>query len=589
MKPVTLPQPASRLSAFTGWVRSRQLSLQADALAASVYAALILIMWGAYNIFSGFPYETGLIYSSEVHPGLLGFYYLGDRLRLYESNFYHLGYLLGEMLHIGGSYVPYQVVYAGLWWARGFLVFLLIRRFLPGRVMLAYVAGALVLVHASDGALQWVGQMNQVGVIFWTLAAFLALTMALETRWQFSILWIVLAALLEHRALWSYESEILLILLFPLLLILHPRRRGGKLAALAALWYVVPAIYIRLTIVRYLSTQNSYQQSVARKVWTPVSIASDWWFNIASSLEFWKWSRGSWKGSIVSAELLSLLVAILFLTGGMVLMRLANDAKGKTPELEFRPLSYLLSGGLALLVLSFPVYLILESARGLWRTQMLSGIGAGTVLAGLAGFAAMAVWRPAWRTTALLFLASIMTFEGSLAAIQRGAYHRFIWERHRTAIREVLEVAPDVQSGTVVVLTGVPKPDDDPFGDDLWFDFALRLIYPNRYVSGIYFYSNGAPAPGNNIAMRGGEWIWNGNGMAPLVQKASVAQSIVVCYAPSGEGRVEKAFPEAICAPDCSAAGQYDPEKMITGPISQRTLRRYNLEPGFARNPNRPD
>lgn len=569
--------------ALAAWIRANKLPLQAAALTASVYAAMVLIMWGAYNVFSGFPYETGLIYNSETHPGLLGFYYTADRLRLYESNFYHLGYVLGELLGVGGSYVPYQVVYASLWWARGFLVYLLIRSFMPARVMLAYVAGALVLVHASDGALQWVGQMNQVGFIFWTLAAFLAVTMALETPWKFSIPWIILAGLLEHRSLWSYESQIFLILVFPLVLILHPRRRWGKLAAIAALWYIVPAIYVRLTIERYASTHNTYQESVARKSWTAASIASDWWFNISSSLEFWKWVRGPWRGSVVSAELLSLLLAVAFLAGGVVLVRLRGAAQGT--ELDFRRLSWFLIVGAAVLALSFPVYLILDSARGLWRTQMLSGMGAGVVLAGLAGFAAMAVWRPAWRTTAFLLLGSAVAFEGSLAAIQRGATHRFIWERHRMAIREVLQVAPSVHSGTLLILTGI-NPEEDPFGDDLWFDFALRLIYPNMLVSGEYFYSSGAPAPGNNFAMQDGEWVWNGNGIAPLVKKAPIAQTIVVRYDPSGKGQLETAYPRPLCTPHCSSAGEYRPENMITGPVALRTLRRYNLKPDFANAPN---
>jgi len=549
---------------------------------------MVLIMWGSYNILSGFPYETGLIYSSENHPGLLGFYYLGDRLRLYESNFYHLGYVLGEILHAGGSYVPYQVVYAALWWARGFLVFILIRRFLPNRLILPYAAGALVLVHASDGALQWVGQMNQVGYMFWTLAAFLALTLALEARWQFSIAWMILAGLLEHRALWSYESEILLILLFPLILILHPRRRWSKLAVLAAAWCVVPGIYIRLSIERYASSHDSYQQSVARQTWMPGSIASDWWFNISHSLEFWKWVRGDWKGSIISAELLSVLLAAIFIAGGVIMAHVWKASKLEIGEFDWRHSSWILAAGLALLVFSFPVYLILDNARSLWRTQMLSGIGAGVVLAGLAGLGTLAVRPIIWRRTLFLLLASVVAFEGSLAAIQRGAFHRFIWERHRDAIREVLQVAPSVSSGTVVVLTNIANA-DDPFGDNLWFDFALRLIYPNRYVSGAYFYSNGASPPGDNLTLQAGEWGWNGKGIAPLVKSAAIAQTVVVRYVPGGRGRIETTFPRFLCNPNCDGAAEYHPEKLIIGSISPRTLRRYNLKPDFATAPNLPD
>jgi hypothetical protein len=589
MKLASSRRTVSRRAAISAWLRARRIPLQVATLAAGVYATMILIMWAPYSIFSGFPYETGLIYSSEVHPGSLGFYYIWDGLRAYESNFYHLSYLLGEMLHVGGSYVPYQVVYAALWWARGFLVFLLIRRFMPNRMILAYAAGALVLVHASDGALQWVGQMNQVGYIFWTLAAFLALTMALEARWHFSILWTILAVLLEHRALWSYESEIFLILLFPLVLILHPRRGWGKLAALAVAWYIVPAIYIYLTIRRYSSNHVTYQQSVVRQNWSIGSIASDWWFNISFSLEFWKWVRGPWNGSVRLAELLSVMLAVVFLAGGIVIMRLWSTCKIGTSEFDFRRSSLVLICGLSVLVFSFPVYLILESARGLWRTQLLSGIGAGIVLASVAGLLAMAVRSTFWRIKVFLLLGSIIAFEGSLAAIRRGAVHRFIWERHRTAIREVLQVAPQVPSGTVIAFTNIPDSANDPFGDNMWFDLAVRLIYPNKYVAGAYFCSNGNAGPGENLAIHEGQWIWNGKGIGPLVRKAPISQTIVIRYSQSGQGRLETIFPANLCAPDCSAAGEYHPEKLITGPIAERTLRRYNLKPDFASTPSPPD
>ena len=42
------------------------------------------------------------------------------------------------------------------------------------------MVGALVVVHASDGALQWVGQMNQFGFIFWMLLALYVLTFAVD-------------------------------------------------------------------------------------------------------------------------------------------------------------------------------------------------------------------------------------------------------------------------------------------------------------------------------------------------------------------------------------------------------------------------
>jgi hypothetical protein len=551
----------------------------ASVLVGFTYALIVLVMWGAFNIYSGLPYETGFPYSSESSSWQRGFLNIADPIRIHTNTFYQVSYLLGEIVHQGGSYVPFQVVYAALWWARGFLVFLILRRFLPQWLTVCYMAGALVLVHASDGALQWVGQMNQFGFIFWMLMAFLFLTLALEARWYFSVLLLVLACGCEYMSLWSYESQILLLLAFPLLLVI-PRRSWGKLAVLAIGWYSVPAVYIKLTIQKYtVSGGHSYQETVVRKTWGIGSIVSDWWFNIAFSVEFWKWLRGPWKTSGTLVVLLAVITTLVFAAAGFAVVRLLRKSQGPIAVgSNLRSWLVLLATGMVLLILSFPVYLVLDSARGLWRTQFLSGIGASLVLTALAGLASQVFRRQASQAAAFLTLGSVVVCFGSAAAIHRGAIHRWIWDRHRTAISEILRVAPSVRPNTVVVLTNIPKA-DDPFGHDMWYDMGLRLVYPGINVSGIYLYTDGSRSPGDNLIAKGDQWTWDNTGYPPLVRDASVANTIVVHYDSSGTGAIEKTMPPSVCEPDCSAAGLYNPSAAITGPISPRALRRYNLRP----------
>ena len=57
------------------------------------------------------------------------------------------------------------------------------------------MVGALVVVHASDGALQWVGQMNQFGFIFWMLLAFYALTFAADASSPVAVVLLAMVAL----------------------------------------------------------------------------------------------------------------------------------------------------------------------------------------------------------------------------------------------------------------------------------------------------------------------------------------------------------------------------------------------------------
>src|SRR5437879_1055013 len=80
-------------------------------------------------------------------------------------------------------------------------------------------------------------------------------------------------------------------------------------------------------------------------------------------------------------------------------------------------------------------------------------------------------------------------FLWNLSAIQKGGFHRWIWERHRTAILQILRIAPSVKPGTVIVLANVPK-DNDPFGHTMWLDLAIRLSYPRVPVDGVYFYAD---------------------------------------------------------------------------------------------------
>jgi hypothetical protein len=121
-----------------------------------------------------------LIVASDLQPGLRGFFYV-DLLRQFTSVFYHLSYLLGLAVGAEGSFVPSQLVYGALWLGRSVLTWLIVRALLPDKPALAIFAGLIVSLHAADAALNWVGQLNQFGFIFWTVLAFLFFVYAVKT------------------------------------------------------------------------------------------------------------------------------------------------------------------------------------------------------------------------------------------------------------------------------------------------------------------------------------------------------------------------------------------------------------------------
>jgi hypothetical protein len=457
---------------------------------ALAYLAIVLALWLPFNLHSGLPYETGFVYTSEISTWWNGFLNGADYLRIYTSIFYQGAYLMGQLSGFAGSFVPFQITYAALWWARGFLVFVIGRRLLPGHDIFWYVAGALVLVHSSDGTTGWAGLLNQSGYTLWMPLAFYMLVLAFEQgdrRRADAAL--VAAMFFEHLSLWSYESQFLIILIAPVLLFWRYPRPWRSRKAIAAAWYILPAVYLIATYRKYSNSGGkTYQQSVLRKVWGIAPVLRDWVFNISESLKFWTW-RGS-EAAHASFHQLGLpaaLAVILFLLGIVFLFRSNGDW---LPDKS--ALAWTLLVGLILLVMSFPAYLILESARSLWRTQILSSFGAGITLAaaiGLCASYASSLWL---RISVVTALGVLVIGYGSFSAVKKAAFHEWVWERQRSAMAQVLEIAPRLKAGTRVILTNVPK-DNDPFlEDNLWFDMALHLSYPGTRVSGRYVYDDGA-------------------------------------------------------------------------------------------------
>jgi hypothetical protein len=234
----------------------------------------------------------------------------------------------------------------------------------------------------------------------------------------------------------------------------------------------------------------------------------------------------------------------------------------------------LLASGFAVLVLSFPVYLLLNSARGLWRTQFLSGIGSGIVMAALLGLISWIPLRRFGRMTLVIAAGAAITYCGSVYAIERGGTHRSDWDRHRRALLEISQIAANVQPDTVIVLTNVPK-SEDPFFDNLWFDLGLRLLYPGVPVAGVYYYADRSPGPDNNLILEGPSWHWDGKGYGRLFSMTPLAKTIVVEYSPSGTGKLLEKLPSWLCHTTCPAKLYAPHAATLPGPMSPIGARRF--------------
>jgi len=537
-------------------------------IGATFYLAIVLILWTPFNLHSGMPFETGFVYTSEISTWWNGFLFGADLSRMHTSTFFQLGYLLGELTGVHGSFVPYQIVYAALWWARGFLMFLIVRRLLPGQDLLSYLAGGLVLVHSSDLATGWVGQMPQPAYIFWMLAAFYLFVRALD---QGSRVFMLLAIFCEYMSLWTYESPIAIILLAPLLLLWLRREAVRKWWAAMWGWYAVPVIYLLVTGVRYAHAGgHTYQVSVLRKDWSIAQILRDWLFNIGASVKFWTWPGG--QPARVPEGQLALLaaLAVTVLIGGMIAL-----AAWRLPEV--RTILGATAAGLVLMVFSFPAYLLLDSARSLWRTQMLSGLGAALFLSAVIVMAASGVPAKWLRFGLLAALSACIVWCGGYSTLAKSANHRRFWEQHKQAMAAVLHVAPRVKPGTLIILTNVPGGEGDPFGgDNMWFDMALRLAYPGTKVAGAYWHQDGTPARGRRpMVDASGRWTLRDN---TLLKEGGADSILVVEYSEDGHASAAPSLPDFLGFGE-RASALYNPASRIErGPPSERAVRRYGFQ-----------
>jgi hypothetical protein len=552
-------------------------TLRATGPVATLYIALVLLLWLPFGPGNGMGYETDFPYNSEITSFWHGFFYYADALRIYENVFYNLGYHLSAWIGQDGSFVGYQIVYAALWWARGFLSYLIMRQLFPRHSVFAVLIGVLVLVQASDHALNWVGMLIHSGMIVWALLAFYMLLRAFRASSLVgAAIATALAMLFAYLALWTYESPLFIILAFPVIALTVRFRWSRRTLAISAAYYAVPLVYMWDNYRRYTSSGASalYQESVARKSFALGPLLSDLWFNVESALKFTSW--GSELPGVTAGT-----QRILLSLGGAAVASVGIAAIGyvalrrREPILpDSRGLLVSLAVGLILLVLSFPAFLLLADARGLWRTQFLAGIGAAVTFAAIAGLMAHSTQRRPLQLAVTAAIAGVVSYFGVYASFTTASLEHSLWERTRTAMAEVVGFAPRLKPDTLVVLTGVPKASADPFRDNMWFDVSLRLAFPHDPVVGIYFYADGTPAPHENMVPQGDEWVFNGTGFPTLLPHVPVANTVVIKYSASDTGHVEAQIPGFLSRRDPRLAATYNPLSRIKAGLPPLMVRR---------------
>jgi hypothetical protein len=556
------------------------------------------VFFGQIN---GMPWDYSLVYVSESNPGLSGILYSGDPLRVYTNVFYHAGYHLSKLLRSDGGWIGYHLIYAILWSGRAILIYIISRQMrLPRTVCL--IASLLTVVHGSDTSIGHVGQINQLGLAVWTLLAFLFLLRFATANHSFYLRYAIdlpLSMGAAYFGLWSHEAALFGLMAAPVLVLILAEQRKALLVPGLSTFVAVPFYYAYLFAERMIinPTGTSYQETVLRKdLFGVFSVVSDFWYMIRGIFYFplWIYEKMPRLDNEVGDLAWHVLIPCVALGALLIGLALAGEE-----YIHSRTERYEMAGqarsGRALLVsmvmcalLLLPFLALPRSLAGLWRTQIVaSPWGALAVAIGL--YLVSIRIRRRWLDAGLRL--SLLTGFGLCGLVGNAisyAHWTVAWEKVRAPMERLIESAPQVRDGTIVMLQGVPT-SFTTWGSNFWFDMLIRLAYPRAKVAGSYTHSAASendpqtkgiiaaggrivPGQGNMLTVAphghffvvtGDQVVLGGTYLPTLLNGAPLQSAIVLQWTDSGpfERIRDVRLINAATAPNPEA---YDPDRNVT-------------------------
>jgi hypothetical protein len=549
-----------------------------------------LLLFAAYGVHGGMPWDYSLVQISEANPGLNGFLYQGDNLRIFTNVSYHLGYLISRLIGLDGSFVGYHMVYAILWLARGALVYAICAELKLGQ-RVALAAAAISVFHGADLSIGHVGQLQQFANVVWALFAIWLFTIFL-TRHSWSAL--LGSTAFGVLATWSYEGCLIGLLIAPFLLALLLRRlRAAWPGAVIA---IAPQIVYAFLLADRLVLHRlgiSYQEAVQRHDFNGVISEAAYLFSSLFNPPEWIASKVAYLMSLdfIYSSMALFGAALVALTAGQICF--AQGGRSSERRLIEATLVFVVLAA----AFQAPFVALDPRQAGLWRTEILPSPFAAMAFAAVIEFIADRLTEKAarlfWATILLFFLGC-----GLMANAMSYKYWNEAWERIRAPITRMLTAVPNLKPDTVLIVQDVPATFQD-WGSNFWFDILCKLAYPRVPISGSYTFAwpadpadiAGVEASGATVMRIGDHQVLVQHGtafgiegdkvkvmreyMRPTVQAADLTQVVVLRWTKSGTFQVVTDPKEIEMAVD--AAPGYDPQTRIVSPISPVSQRRFAL------------
>ena len=547
-------------------VNTHQTHLRVLLITALVYWVLLMSVWGTFAFDRGLVAETFFpVYCQQSLQNCL--LYPHDYMRAFNSLFLGASHLLSFG---NGSYVVYTVIYGLLWWGKGMAMFGLLWQLFPSYPLVAFMVGALAIVHTSDYAYSFLGQMHQLGfVCFLALSVFFLVAGWKSDLQKHQRIFYTLALVAQFITLWTYEAHFFLVLAVPVILFVSRPRLNRQLLMTSALWYVLPAIYGCLLVLQYLVKKaNNYQTGILRHNMSPSGIVQDWIAHIEYSLRFWDWVPLANKTGIGSlAPIIASLSVVAFVIG-VQLLSPSGLMSLKIPPMRSLWLS-LVVGGL-FLILSFPVYTLIATNREYWRTQILGALSAAVVLVALVLLLSYCFPKPNYRPVVAIVACSIILFSGVQSGVHLQSTFDYFWNIQRQTMTRLAQIIPDVKDQTLILMVGTPQQGHPFMYYTIWFDFPLKIMYPNRSIAGYFINASGELPPDIR-------WQFTSQGMEVSESTTQITESamqirgfkqvnydqiIALQYTPTGQLELLKEIPVRLLPKSVQATG-YDPENRI--------------------------
>lgn len=357
----------------------------------------------------------------------------------------------------------------------GILVYLLVRRLLPGAVALAFLAGAFTVVWAPTDQTR----LTSVQMIVYsgcTFGALLAAWLFVEGWWRRSATLALLAVVAGGATVLSMEATLPLLALLPLLLL---PVGGWRERARFWRWSLGWLLFVAAAGGRILLPLHSGQGELAYQ--------TDFLLRDPSPLHVLRRTVTQLRHHLLPlfdrpAETLAVIavpIAVAVFVIGLVLATRPRVPTETRAAPGARPGPLLLTGlvGLLLAILAYLPFVLNLKTRGPVRTQFLSAPGVGVSLA--AGIALLAWLLPARaRFAGMCVLGSwvVAMGAGHTLAIQEYWSARGAYPGQRQALLELTAQAPDLEPHTLVVVLQ----EEGIWPYDFSFRHAVEYLYEGR-------------------------------------------------------------------------------------------------------------